>query len=293
MFKKQLAAIVGSMKHTVKQSEVISNFNDANTAIANNVIGVVTNMADMCEELDVRFDKVKLLQTINTNSNYKARTPALFFKTLALQLQGLVKNYSSIVTLAEKELSEIIGQNLITEREAGIINVAENYAFLAVYIPDLVDYTVRIIDEDVNSMQNDMSKGRVKDIVSASYDFSTILAFYYDNKDIASVLKDVPVTRVIANPKDAGAASVANKDNANIDFKGFIGNPFYHVRMWVVDKDLDRYEVLKDKKTYLNMKIIDLKSRAGGEASPAMQKQISYYEDKLENTEYRMRKLLE
>jgi len=73
----------------------------------------------------------------------------------------------------------------------------------------------------------------------------------------------------------------------------FIGNPIYHIRLFLVDLSLMRLENLKEKKRLLELKLLELKSRQAGHNDEKLKKQIEFYEEKLNKLDMKIRKYME
>lgn len=69
---------------------------------------------------------------------------------------------------------------------------------------------------------------------------------------------------------------------------GFIGNPIYHLRMWWADFQHSRYESLKENKAATEAILLDLRLKKEGTNDPNLDKQIKYYEEKLESMQYKI-----
>jgi len=74
----------------------------------------------------------------------------------------------------------------------------------------------------------------------------------------------------------------------------FIGNPIYHLRLLLVDLEMLKLETLKERKRILDLKLLELKQKeTTGKHDPKIQKQIEYYEGKLEKTNLKIEKIME
>jgi len=74
----------------------------------------------------------------------------------------------------------------------------------------------------------------------------------------------------------------------------FIGNPIYHLRLFLVDLSLMRLENLKEKKRLLELKLLELKSRQSGDINnEKLRKQIEFYEEKLNKLDMKIKKYME
>jgi len=78
-------------------------------------------------------------------------------------------------------------------------------------------------------------------------------------------------------------------DSDNLPTTNFVGNPIYHFRKFLVDLELKKLESLKDRKRLLELKLAELKQQQAGKPNdPKLQKQIEYYEKKLEQVEHKI-----
>jgi hypothetical protein len=61
--------------------------------------------------------------------------------------------------------------------------------------------------------------------------------------------------------------------------------------MWLVDREMDKYESLKDTKKLIELRINELKLKERETRDPKLEKQIEYYEDKLASIEYEIKNI--
>ena len=73
----------------------------------------------------------------------------------------------------------------------------------------------------------------------------------------------------------------------------FIGNPIYHLRLFLVDLSLMRLENLKEKRNLLELKLLELKSAQNGQDTSKLKKQIEFYEEKLNKLDLKIQKYME
>ena len=79
-----------------------------------------------------------------------------------------------------------------------------------------------------------------------------------------------------------------HKKHANIT-KNFIGNPIYHLRLFLIDINSLRLERLKDEKSLLELRILEIKDQNAND--PKLKSQISYYENKLNRLDMKIKRL--
>jgi len=80
-----------------------------------------------------------------------------------------------------------------------------------------------------------------------------------------------------------------HKKHKNVT-KNFIGNPIYHLRLFLIDLESLRLERLKDEKSLLELRILELRS---GDTDGKLSKQIAYFENKLNKLDMKIKRLSE
>jgi len=72
--------------------------------------------------------------------------------------------------------------------------------------------------------------------------------------------------------------------------KDFMGNPIYHLRLFMIDLESLRLERLKDESSLLELRILELKNE---DTDGILRKQISYFENKLNKLDMKIKRLSE
>jgi len=80
-----------------------------------------------------------------------------------------------------------------------------------------------------------------------------------------------------------------HKKHSNVT-KNFIGNPIYHLHLFIVDIQVLRLERLKDEKSLLELRILELRQE---DTDGKLKQQIAYYENKLNKLDMKIRRLSE
>jgi len=288
-----LRELILGLNHTVKQSDVHEQFNNTLLAINNEVMPGLKSMNDLIKLDNIKIADLPEFGMFNKASEIKAKDLKGLVAGITKILTIMEKESNDVTGLIEKELPELISRDIITVKQATILNIVNNYNSVALYTLDLLMYLVTLSDVKINHVSNDMVKPKVQEIRVNMVKYANILKFFANTKNISKTVSKLSNDRVIADGKDNGTLSVINPSGLTMKISGFIGNPIYHVKMWLVDRQMNRYEVLKEKKRLLELKIMDLKSRSAGENNAKLEKSIQYYEDKLSNVEYKMRKVEE
>ena len=168
---------------------------------------------------------------------------------------------------------------------------------------DIINY---IIDRYANPTVKSF-EGKYQDIVNDYKIVARVLRKGYIDyvKDVINSIGELPVVNTPDVPMSILSAVLEKKLNMSskaISFitdifnrfkgKGFIGNPIYHIRKFLVDLEVNKYEKLKDEKRLVELKPQKLKLEQANKNDPNLDKQIKYYEDKLEKIELRIETIL-
>ena len=169
------------------------------------------------------------------------------------------------------------------------MKLVSDIAALAFYIQDLIYFIL------VDVKETAIPKIRLDDIRKNSGSFVVLFNYYY--KGLSKIVKELPrvsdeiVYREDAKPSMMDKLFKSKGKLLSLPVSGFNGNPIYHIRMWLVDKEMERYELLKEKKKLIELKLLDLKLQAQNESDPKLKTQIEYYEDKIGKLEYNIKEI--
>ena len=74
--------------------------------------------------------------------------------------------------------------------------------------------------------------------------------------------------------------------------KNFIGNPIYHLRLFLIDLEMLRFERLKESRRLMELRILELKQLESGTVDPKLTKSIKYYENELNKLDMKIERYL-
>lgn len=83
-----------------------------------------------------------------------------------------------------------------------------------------------------------------------------------------------------------------SKHDLNVAGRSFIGNPIYHIRLFLIDLEQLRFERLKESKRLMELRILELKQKEANNDDPKTKKAIAYYEDKLNKLDMKIERYL-
>lgn len=220
-----------------------------------------------------------------TNDNYKA------LEELRAIFVDISKQEGNIRKLVDDSLPDVITNKAMRVKDAAIISLIRDLTSITSYTLDLLYYI--IVDETVS----ELPRIKFKRIQEGAATYVTLLNTYKNIKKYVKSFDNIS-TEVIELKSDV------EKDIALIEqvvgntggvvpipTQNFVYNPIYHFRMWLIDKEVQRYEALKVKKEMIELKIHELQLEQQGDVDRDLSNQIHYYENKLAGIEYKIEKI--
>ena len=176
-------------------------------------------------------------------------------------------------------------------KDGTIVRVIEDLTFMSLYVLDFLYYS--ILDES----DTNFTKMKIEVIKNELPEFIKLVKYY--NRNIKNILDeilelpDVPVS--ISQTDSSSMLDTFLKKIKKISFiptaNGFVGNPIYHFRMWLVDREIRKYEALKDRKEALELRLMELRYQESGSTDENIKERIAYFEEKISKIEYEIAKI--
>lgn len=176
-------------------------------------------------------------------------------------------------------------------KDGTLVRVIEDLTFMSLYVLDFLYYS--ILDES----DTNFTKMKIEVIKNELPEFIKLVKYY--NKNIKNILDeilelpDVPVS--ISQTDSSSMLDTFLKKIKKISFiptaNGFIGNPIYHFRMWLADREIRKYEALKDRKEALELRLMELRYQESGSTDENIKERITYFEEKISKIEYEIAKI--
>ena len=287
-----LVNYVKGINHTIKKIDVVNTLENTLGAINDDVLPTLDDMIKN-SGLTIIQDS-PILSAIKYSSGIKAKDN----KELLVKIKSIVTNINKAGKNLEKvvndNLSDVVTDKTISVKDGAILKIISDITSLAMYIMDF-NYLILIEGKSDNTDFPKIKLQQIKDGVPA---FANILKSYSKdfNKSVNELTKMPSNSLYIEDSKIAMLDKIVSKFSKNIPLpntKGFINNPIYHIRMWLTDRDVDKYESLKEKRKLIELKLLELKTRQDGENNSKLSKQIEYYENKLSSLEYSIKEFEE
>lgn len=216
------------------------------------------------------------------------------FKTLE-KMEGLFTNISKtqkdVKDLVNKHCSEVLTNKDIKAKDAAIVKFLTDLYSLTSFTLDFLYFI--IVDEKYSELPKIKFKKIREGLPNYATLFKAYSKFYTTMLDDIAKIDDEHLETDLDTAQQQMKEMILAKKSKLVSFplSNFIGNPIYHIRMWRVDKEIEKLEALKTKKQLVELKITELRLEKDGSKDKNLSKQIKYYEDKLAGIEYKIEKI--
>lgn len=291
MLINSILAYFSKANHVIKKDDVLKVLGFIFNSIGNDILPTFELL--IANKDLKKLEKNQLLETLEKACKLKAKNNADAILKLKASFDNFLKNQKALESLVTKELSDVLTDRALVAKDAAIVRVINDIGSMTLYILSFLDMI--LLDES----NTNYSKGRMKKVKEGIVDFSETYVIYGDLKEFERLLKELPYVPdstidVTANNDVAMLNVILSKTGSELHLPkalGFINNPIYHVRMWLVDKEIKKYESLKDSKKLIELRIRELRLEEAGSGDPKLRQHIEYYEEKLASVEYDIAKI--
>lgn len=282
-----LKDLVLRLNTTIARKDVMKNVELIFSSISEDVI---PSLKELEENIDkVSKDKLLKLKNLAAMAGIKHKDHKDIITKILVTYTSIQKEYTTFLDLVNKELSEVITNKTITAKDAVILRIISDIASMNSYVLDFSYYLL------INDKETNLPKYKLKSINDGSVPFSSLYKVYSNN--IHKLLQDVYKTsdNKLDVEDESGMNEVMLSKTGKLvvlpQASGFINNPIYHFRIWLTDREMNKYESLKDKKRLIELKVLELKLKQSNGNEPELSKQIEYYEEKLSKTEHAIERI--
>lgn len=281
-------SITGSIKKNTAEVYVDNIFKTIN----DNILPVFQQIEDSIKEkadLDIIKNNKQLalfskLASINLGNYDTLKQLHKCFKNLAAS-EGDVKK------VVELHFPKVIVNNIVRARDAALMKLLYDLNTFSTYTLDFLYY---IMLDPKETLWPKIKLDRIKNGMG---DYVGLYKVY--SKPLDKLLIKIAKMSDEEIPSDLDKTLMELKEEQlkqhgtipDFLFNGFIGNPIYHIRMWCVDRDYKKLEMLQNKKQLIELRLMELKLEGHNAKDPNLTKQIRYYEDKLAGIEYQIEKI--
>lgn len=276
---------VKGLFHTIKKDDVLENIENTFTGIRENVIPAIDQMLANSDLSGIKNNKLLvslgvIIKTTGTVSTLKA------IKELFEELDA---EYNNFYTMADKNLPNVITTNAITVRASSILYINNAITIMTLYVLDFLYMSVMSKDTEYPRIKTDEIKNNVVNFGRFINDF---------RGNFKKMIKEIPEYSDAEIAIDAPSSLQEYKVGQSgkipqLPANNFVGNPIYSIRLWLVDKEIAKYDRLQDKKRLLELRLFELQQEADHLPTDKIRKQILVYEKEIKLIEKDIEKIKE
>lgn len=271
----------------VKKEQLLKTFNTISELAQDDLLPSLVEIKAVEKTQRVtKSDLVVIVKEVLRVQGIKSKS---IFSDLENIFTEINKCKAKIENLISKHASSVLTNKVLSIKDAAIIKLIDDISSLTMYS---TDFLACVLADIRNTSFPKIKFKKIKEGIPA---FAELIKAY--NKDFEKNLDKIAKLDDSVINKDSNKAfldlKLKNDGVFGIMPSGFINNPFYHIRMWLIDRDIAKLEALKDKKRLIELRIMELKIEEKSGEDGDLSKQIEYYEDKLANIEYKIEKLEE
>ncbi len=215
---------------------------------------------------------------------------------IARSMPTIETNLGFLEGMSDSLFSEKIMTSTITYKKTVLIRASDYIGFASIYSLNLLTliyfYENKNYDKD-GYQSAEMPKVRIEKIRNNVTNFARILATYsIKPSEFEKDYKEIPDVKIdddFINTLESMKEKQFDKFDVPLTSQ-FEGNPIYHYRLMFAEWQANRYKTNKEKKKYLELRLMQLKMKANGETDPGLEKEIDYLESRISKLDYWLHK---
>ena len=237
------------------------------------------------KQIEVGADVVKKLY----DKNGKLPVVAEMHGTISEIFRKAGENLDIIGDLIDKSMSNAVLKEGLTYRKASIIQYLEVFGFAQRYVRKLMLFTCACESAFLGtgkSAKEQFVPGDLKWMKANRDNFIQVMGILAgDPKQTRTTFEEIPDDIVLSQDKHdivATTVGVSKLDPFNFGFIPVRFNPFYYVRMMVVEWQVKRYQAAVEERQAIELRILQLRAAADGKKDAALENQIEIVEGRLQ-----------
>lgn len=268
----------------VKKDNLEDEIDDIYSNIRISIKPMVNLLIDLSKKKNIKLSEISFLEKTSLAGDFKD-VSRLAIKINSV-LDGILANRNTLDSYISNIPNQVSTKG-ITTNQALSLNVVDNLRFFIEMTGDIVLFIV----EHYNGTDDSAFTNKItRDKKNLLYDYYNILTNY---SNFESILVDLD-NMVINNNNDMVEAVLSDKSVSVVGrtdqvVRGFVGNPIYHFRIWLVNRDIAKIKVLEKKKEYVELLLAELELKQSNQYDPTLEESIENakalindFEDKIE-----------
>lgn len=284
MIKNLLMYVTSLPSKLVKRNDLENEIDDIYSNIRVNIKPMMDLVIDLSRKKNIKLNEISFLDKTSLSADFKD-VSKLVIKINSV-LDGILANRDDLEDYVSK-IPNTISTAGITTNQALSINVIDNLRFFIEMTGDILLF----IAEQYNDTDDSAFTVKITRLKkNLLYDYYNILTGYSNFKTVI-----VDLDNMVINNNNDMVESVLSEKDVNVVgrtehlVKGFIGNPIYHIRIWLVNRDIANIKVLEKKKEYVELLLAELELKQSNQYDATIESSIenakaliNEYEDKIE-----------
>lgn len=269
----------------------------------NNKLGTKTlDMVDIVEEeinnvyqptIELLNDNKQLFKGIEATANFKMVKDHLKVRNVQDLINDLesygsdvTKNLDALRKAVKAGLHDVINEKTMSLKQYSLFRLVED-TLGNIRFALRISYFILI--DPKNSV---LSRKFSTDILKNLPKFRDVVLNGDSIKKQLEEIAKMPIDAIYDRYESDAPSSVSMSDMNKFGKLGFLGNPIYTFRKWLVDREMQKREDLLTNKNMIELRLLELRNiEAGNPNNETIQKQIEYYEDFLESLDQRIAKI--
>ena len=282
-----VTALFGYLKSmgsgTIKKRELQDHLDNVIAGIQKNVIPALDSTIKEYRGSNITT-KESLLGEVYQSKDYRYVEDML---SKVMSVLKLFTKYDNDIYGLLDDLDEEIYTKGLTLKQSFVLKVINDLYTISAYT---IDLSILLIEYKTGEPEESIFPKKIKeDKLNYLYDYFSLVNFYSDFKKIINgELSDIVLD--VDEKELATLRSLIPKGTVNMPITGFIGNPIYHFRVFLVDREIKKIELLKEKKEYLELIILEKEKLRNGTVDPKLEKQIEFYKEEVAKVEHTIEK---
>ena len=275
---------VFSSEPTINKNDVIDQISVTETAIEGKILPMIQDVREAYAGYnhDAKRDK-EVLDLFATIGIREHKVPDALDK-----VEAFFNDYADALTLLSrkvtKEMPKVLTNRQASGSVAAALHIVNCGTDISLYFADFLFYVI-----DAISGSGAVVKKRAENVKKNAVNFKLI---YIEFKgEIVKTVKQLDDLSMIVDEMEESSFKNIVLPSIKLPVNGFVGNPIYHFRKWLVERDIEKIEALEDKRRLIRSELDKLRFEEAGEQSPNVDKAIDYYESKLNKLDREMEKL--
>lgn len=293
----KILSFLQSLLPAFDKSRILDNIDEIEQSLTTNTLPPLKNIAETMGDRSFKdgwakgfnnefLDKVKIKGRIRGNC----------YVTMNQIMQTISLNLPKLRQMVEKQFADDVLKDNMTIVRVNLLQYVETMDFAIRMTNRLLVLTMDLEESAVTKKATEIPAGEIKQIqnnLSKYYAAMVILAG--NSNELEDRFKKMPDMVVNeSNAANVGAvASPLETDPYNFGFIGVRFNPIYHFRIAVAEYQVRKYNLAKEQKQVLELKLLRLKQLDDGSNDAKLQQQIEYTQMRIATLSYEINKMEE